>query len=248
MELAVAALALLTANTLLPGQTATVPQSPKLDTFGVQLARNFGATFSSQENLLPLAVGAGATGLAAVWDDELQEHFSDSNKGNVVEETGHILGSRMLLGGVSAAVLITGYSSDHDKLRRVGYDLSQSFVLTEGLTQALKFGVGRERPDGADNHSFVSGHSSQSFAMATVVAHHYPKAAIPAYIAAGFVAASRVAKDKHWLSDSIAGSALGFIVASTVIREDRLLSFGRVSFAPRIPPGGGVAITASLRL
>jgi membrane-associated phospholipid phosphatase len=113
------------------------------------------------------------------------------------------------------------------------------------MTLAFKYGVGRERPDGANTHSFVSGHSSQSFAMATVIAHHYPKARIPAYAVASFVAVSRLVQNKHWVSDTVAGAAVGVIVARTVVREDGLLKVGKVSFSPQIPRGGGIALSAS---
>ncbi|MEN0057208.1 MAG: phosphatase PAP2 family protein, partial [Bdellovibrio sp.] len=68
----------------------------------------------------------------------------------------------------------------------------------------------RERPSGRDHLSFPSGHGSSAFATATSLAYSYGyKVGIPAYALAGFVAASRVNENIHWLSDVVAGAALG---------------------------------------
>ncbi len=173
---------------------------------------------------------------------------ADPDKANVVGDVGAWMGGAIVLGGISGGVLLIGYKSENHKLRRVGYDLSQTFLLTQGLTQALKFSVGRERPNGENNQSFPSGHSSGSFAMAVVIAHHHPKAAIPAFGVAAFVAYSRLVKDKHWLSDTIGGATLGVIVGMTVVREDIKLSLGKVTFSPHIPLGGGIGVNASIKL
>jgi membrane-associated phospholipid phosphatase len=149
-------------------QIDPAPESPELKTFGIQLLRNLEATFTSKQNILPLAVDAGATAVSSIWDDNLQRHFAEPDKGTVVSDIGTWLGSRGLIGGVAGGLLLIGYTSENHKLRRVGYDLVQPFILVEGLTVALKHTVRRERPNGEDRQSFVSGHSSQSFAVAVV--------------------------------------------------------------------------------
>lgn len=223
-------------------------QSPALNTFGSQLLHNLKATFTSKQNLLPLAIGSGATAVSSIWGQDAREFFENPNKAAKLGEVGQWLGSPALLGGLAGGSLLIGYKSGHHKLRRVGFDLSQSFILVQGTTQALKFTVRRERPNGESNQSFPSGHSSGSFAMAVVIAHHYPEAAFPAFGVAGFVAFSRLVKDKHWLSDSVGGATLGLIVGMTVVREDMKLSVGKVTFAPHVPLGGGVAVNAAFKL
>ena len=46
----------------------------------------------------------------------------------------------------------------------------------------------------------------------------FTPAAVPAYLLAGLVGASRLEQDKHHLSDVVAGAALGYIVGRTVVR------------------------------
>jgi hypothetical protein len=65
--------------------------------------------------------------------------------------------------------------------------------------------------------SFPSGHSATSFAFASVVAHRYPhKAWVKwgAYALATGVAVSRYPAKKHYLSDILVGSTLGYVTGA----------------------------------
>ena len=101
------------------------------------------------------------------------------------------------------------------------YDMLDAAVVNLGYTELLKLAVGRERPNGQDEKSFPSGHTSK-LALAAVAERHYGwKLGIPAYLVAGLVGASRIQQDKHYLSDVVAGAALGYVVGRTVVRVNR---------------------------
>ena len=64
----------------------------------------------------------------------------------------------------------------------------------------------------SDRYSFPSGHSLNAFALASVLALCHPPTAGPLLLVAANVAASRVVLGRHFLSDVLAGSALGALI------------------------------------
>ena len=67
-------------------------------------------------------------------------------------------------------------------------------------------------------YSFPSGHSSNSFIAATVIALRHRKGAIPAYIIATLIAFSRVYLCVHDPSDVIVGAVIGMGIGFVTVR------------------------------
>lgn len=85
--------------------------------------------------------------------------------------------------------------------------------VTGVLTELVKSATGRERPNGKGRKSFPSGHTSGSFAVAATLDELYGRSVgIPSYIIAGLVGLQRIHDNKHWLTDVLAGAALGTVV------------------------------------
>jgi membrane-associated phospholipid phosphatase len=121
----------------------------------------------------------------------------------------------------------------------VGADLVRANILAQALTTGIKVSVRRGRPDGTE-FSFPSGHTSVSFAAATVVKEHFGwKAGLPAYAGAAYIAASRVQERRHFLSDVAFGAVVGIVAGRTVTvgRGDY-----RFNVEPMVPAGGGVGV------
>lgn len=88
--------------------------------------------------------------------------------------------------------------------------LLKSAALDLAVTYGLKYTVKERRPDGSDDHSFPSVHSSVAFTSAEYLRKRYGwEYGIPAYGLAAFVAYSRVEADKHYSRDVLAGAAIG---------------------------------------
>ena len=95
----------------------------------------------------------------------------------------------------------------------------KSFFSTLAVTQGVKASVNKTRPDGSDNKSFPSGHSSASFQAASFIQMRYGwKYGIPAYLTSSYVAWTRVKAKKHFVVDVMAGASLG--VLSNLIFTD----------------------------
>ena len=69
------------------------------------------------------------------------------------------------------------------------------------------------RPDGTDNESFPSGHTSVAFCGATTLMHEYRKVSpwigVAGYAVATGVAVDRVRRNRHHWEDVVAGAAIG---------------------------------------
>ena len=73
------------------------------------------------------------------------------------------------------------------------------------------------RPDGSSELSYPSGHTSGTFASATVLKRHFGwKVGIPAFSVASYVGASRLALNRHYLSDVVFRAAIGIAAGRTI--------------------------------
>lgn len=162
--------------------------------------------------------------------------------------------------GVNVALgfLAAGYVLRDWELRETGREALEAGFITHILGKwVLKPAFGRQRPlvsggetvfrPGTSNDSFPSGHATEAFSVASVIAIRSKGWVLPAlaYAAATLVTLDRVNDRVHFASDVAAGAALGTAVGRFIVRRHRRAQ----GQAPRpvegefelVPIRGGVA-------
>lgn len=140
-----------------------------------------------------------------------------------------------------------GFLFKNKKMQTTTLLALQSYITGAAVESVLKFLSGRQRPyvvnqkqveaeptfrgpfhvmrdaDGNRlNSSFPSGHTTVAFAAATVYALEYkdrPWVPVVAYSAASLIGLSRIAENKHWLTDVVVGATLGYLTGRQVVNN-----------------------------
>ncbi len=128
--------------------------------------------------------------------------------------------------------------------RRVLWQLVLTLVASQILIETLKIAVGEMRPDGRFFNSFPSGHTTASFAYATVMSAHFRWGWLW-FLFAAAVGISRIITHAHWWHDVVGGAALGYIVAVVICglsgSVQRKINRTNASSAPEQPKHHGAS-------
>ncbi len=200
------------------------------------LGRGIVGVFSF-DSLLPVLVGAAATGAARGFDDHVA--FPDGANSDF-GEIGNSFGNPFFVAAAATGLLLGGRAANSGSFRDASYDLFTATAVNFLYTEALKRSIDRTRPNRADNKSFPSGHTSNAFTWATVIDHHFgKKLGLPMYAFATLVAGSRIHRGSHFLSDVVAGAAVGFITGRSVVRTaGEPTDENRMTLVPVVGPRG----------
>jgi membrane-associated phospholipid phosphatase len=198
-------------------------------------------------DILPITSAVVLTGLLIWQDKSIRQGFMDYRYSHAwVKAVSPVLSDMGSYGawGITAAFLL--FSQPGSKSLETGI-LASSAILQSGLLITVLKGLfGRQRPfwdSGVDRwsgpvgffstfasgnygryDSFPGGHSITAFSLATVLAMQYGDhlwVPILSYATATGVALSRVTEGKHWLSDCLMGSVLGYAVGRMVVLNHR---------------------------
>jgi len=166
-----------------------------------------------------------------------------ANISSFITNTGGIY-ETITLGAIGAY----GFIFKNEKMKTTTFLASQAYLTSAGVGYAIKFLSGRQRPSvysedrvtanptfkgpfadlGKDkngknlNSSFPSGHTTVAFAAATVYAMEYrskPWVPVVSYSAASLIGLSRLTENKHWATDVLVGSALGYLSGRQVVNN-----------------------------
>lgn len=212
------------------------------------------------------AASTAALATMSLADESLSDAARDHGPtfgfvGDALNEFGSA-GSFVVLGGFYLA----GAIGKDSKAKNVCLDgLAASLIASGMITPVVSTLVGRERPteeQGAysfhpfEGRSFPSGHATQAFAVASVIATSYDQLWVKAaaYGVASVTAYSRVQRGKHFPTDVVAGAAIGTLVGHSVVHFNRKLRSGekepertgtRLTLVP-VLGGGTYGVSATL--
>lgn len=193
----------------------------------------------SKDSAVVLSIGAIAAGIGHAADRGTSSAMSSSGWLQDGLGPGETIGGARMQAAAAIATYAVGRATSNPRLARVGADLIRAQIVTQTVIATAKSIAQRTRPDGT-RFSFPSGHSAVTFASATVLQRNFGwKVGIPAYAAAGYVAASRIQARRHFLSDVTFGAAVGIAAGRTV-------TIGRGSHRFAVSPAavpGGAAVS-----
>jgi hypothetical protein len=123
-----------------------------------------------------------------------------------------------------------------------------SLLATSAITQLIKVTTHVTRPNGG-SLSFPSGHTSNSFAGATVLFQEYRDynllIASSGYVLSSATGILRITNNRHWVPDVLAGAGLGIIITNLVYYFEPLKNWDpfklskneRLTIIPAADPG-----------
>jgi membrane-associated phospholipid phosphatase len=210
-------------------------------------ASDFAAFPRRKSTWVILGIGGAAAALAHTADDYVEEHAVGSGAADKFFAAGKYLGAVYTQAGVAVGLYVIGRfvlpdtkgGAKTNKLSHMGFDLMRGLIVSQALTQGIKYAVQRDRPTG-ECCAFPSGHASAAFATASILERHLGyRGAWPTLVGASYVALSRITDNRHFLSDVVFGSALGIATGWTVVGRH-----GRENYALLpVPVRGGIALT-----
>lgn len=206
--------------------------------------------------LLHTGIALGYAGAAYLVYQKEDAHFKDesqemknpfmSRMATSVSPLGVGKNAWMALGATAGLAYLT----KNTRLQHTAFVWAGSLLVNGMATDKLKNTFQRYRPntgmpfntfDGYGgphiNHSLPSAHTSNAFTTATVFATMYKdKKWVPpvAYGVATLVGLSRIYNNAHWASDVMAGAAVGFLSAKTMLLTDKWLSQKGIRLYPQV--------------
>jgi membrane-associated phospholipid phosphatase len=197
-----------------------------------------------------------AVGLAHRYDSQVRSHFFGSRPAPSVnsEDTKDAIPAVAVFGGTWALALLT---QDRDGYRE-GWAMTEAAALSGVTAYALKFAAGRQTPEQTTSpnewfrsgRSFPSFHSTEAFAIGAVLAESGNDdfrflRRLLGYGIGVFTSYERLKHNAHWLSDTVAGAALG--ISSAHFAMDRRYATDD-SHLTLVPIAGGAMLTYRVSL
>jgi membrane-associated phospholipid phosphatase len=232
------------ADPALPGDLPNPAWWPSASGVKLRMDDTVSALPVLEDGVAAVALGGAAVGLAALKDKSVHQQFTKHQDNRWVKGWDKVgRAAPALAVGVAGAAMAL---SEDPVLVNTSIISLQSATVAAGVSMAGKRVFDRARPgESGDstwqrasngNRSFPSNHAAVTMAAITPFAEEYQLPWL--YMAGGLASVGRVAGGKHWLSDVVAGSLLGYGTGYALWKGQRnTVMTPAVSFA-----GKGVAL------
>ncbi len=230
------------------GQDRESPSKSRFLRWSYQDAADWVET-TDRKRLLRTAGFVAALVPLSLIDEEVSEAARDWNRGL----SDNFLDGANEAGSLTAPLIPTGVFlvslvTDDAKFQDAAFTSLQAIIYTNLISFTVKSFIGRARPeDGKGAHhfapfseldaSFPSGHTATAFAILSPWVFYYPHVVTYGLLViAGGAAVARLQRQKHWLTDVLAGGTLGVSMAYWLSRKHQ----GRrsnMSVVPTVGPG-----------
>jgi hypothetical protein len=150
-----------------------------------------------------LGTGAVLGLMAKQYDEKVKDYFNEKRPmSRSLTDFGNSFGTRYL------NVFIAGIQMIWDRSNGLAH--IEGLIGTTVMAVSLKKAIHRTRPNGENEDSFPSGHTSAAFTSSGSLSYAYGlKAAIPAYSITALTFLARLQDNKHWLSDVVVATSIG---------------------------------------
>jgi len=197
-------------------------------------------------------------GLAYHYDEDVRNHFVGDTPPPANADS-HDVDDALPAAGVLAATWLYAMAThDHDG-RSESWQMLEAAGLSTATSYLLRYATGRERPDVTSDpdqwrtggNSFPSNHTTVAFAIGTVLAesgndrYRWVRRFL-GYGMAAYTGYARLDHNAHWLSDAVAGAALGMSTAQFVL--DRHDGPTRLAQFHWLPLDRGLMLTCDVTL
>ncbi|MBN1449293.1 MAG: phosphatase PAP2 family protein [Bacteroidetes bacterium] len=184
---------------------------------------------------LNVGLVVGTTAAAYLVDEDVrifsQTHRLDENEDWLF--VGDMYGRGIIPGAAAALLYAGGLTFEDEWIRVTGRMLLQSLIYSGMINQFSKFLFGRARPytgDGktafhffgisSSQKAFPSGHATAAFAFSSTLSRRVGSLpfSLLLYTLSTATVLQRIDTDRHWLSDTVLGAAIGACIGIAVVQ------------------------------
>jgi membrane-associated phospholipid phosphatase len=192
---------------------------------------------------------AGASGIAIAAseaDHKVADHYARRGPqlSHFWDMVGDIGGNPGTHFGLAGGMLLWSMAYNDVEMYEKSNTLASALAINGVVTMALK-GLVRSRSPNSDPWGWPSGHTSSTFALATVLHKQYGSmVGVPMFAFAAFVGYERIDARNHDFSDVISGAIIGIVIGHAVTENHNAKILG-MDIVPYVGPRGGVGIALS---